>query len=124
MPAAAIDMIIDVTAELLCMIPVTIIPTSKRRKGFSTLAKAFVTTSLSRKNLMESDINCKPKNISPKPHMRFAAAFVPSFLANIAVKAPTLVNAIANDMKSKVCSAAICAVIVVPMLAPMIIVVA
>ena len=34
------------------------------------------------------------------------------------------IDAIANDMKSKVCSAAICAVIVVPMLAPMIIVVA
>lgn len=124
MPLPSMAMSMDVTAEELCMIAVTAMPRKKSRNGFVTLAKALTTAALSRKRSMESDMTSRPTKTSPRPASAYATVWTFSFLLSMAVSAPMPVSPIAKIAMSNAESAAICAVMVVPMFAPMMIAVA
>ena len=68
-------------------------------------------------------INFIPTNIMPIPLISIPILAI-LFLPNIAIKTPIHASAVKNGVIGKLCRAVICAVMVVPILAPIIILVA
>ena len=112
-----------VTAEEDWMMPVATMPMSNSRKGFLTTESALLITSMTSEcssGSMESDITPSPTKISPSPASTLPTTLTFSLLANIVMNTPTSASSSRNAETSRLPKEAIHAVIVVPMLAPMI----
>ena len=119
-----VDINIEVIADELWIKAVKTIPIINNKNGFLMLASKSTIVWFSFKNSIDSFINVKPTKIKPKPDKILPIVFIFSFLVNKLIKAPIPVKPIAIAIKSKVCNAAIWAVTVVPIFAPIIIVAA
>ena len=127
-PAAAILIIIVVTALEDCKSAVNTIPKSKSKNGLVKEDKRSCTSFTLVYSLIEPDMISNPKNTIPNPAKASPMDLSLSFLKNISIIIPIKSKKIKNGAISKddppEPSAAICAVIVVPIFAPMIIVAA
>ena len=128
-PAATIVTATEVVTEQLCMIAVRTVPTATRSSGFRTPARNSFTASIRAKSPIEPLISPSPTKSMPKPARIPPIFFQRSFLQKRLRTAPTP----ANPEKTTVMERAplperpretICAVTVVPMFAPKMIVVA
>ena len=124
-PCVAIAMMMVVTALEDCNNAVNTIPNNKRRKGFFSDSKRLMTASDCLYTLIDDDIISNPKNTKPKPAIAKPIDFTLSFLASISIITPINSKEIKTGSRlSDVPQAAICAVTVVPIFAPIIIAVA
>ena len=123
-PCVAIAMMMVVTADEDCNNAVKIIPNNKSKKGLLIALKKLVTSGIVLYPLIESDIISKPKNTRPNPASAKPMDLILSSFESISIITPIKRRAIKKGAISNELSAASCAVIVVPMFAPMIIVAA
>ena len=70
---------------------------------------------------IDEDIRSRPMNKRPRPEKMIPRVLVLSFLPRIDIKAPMITSKVIYSVIGKFCKAASCAVMVVPMLAPMMI---
>ena len=87
------------------------------------VAIKFRIASFSLNTFIAEDIKSIPTNIMPIPHIKKPDLFTLSLL-DIVINAPMQAIAARNDATGKACREAMCAVIVVPIFAPIIIPVA
>ena len=123
-PADAITITIDVTALDDCTSAVNTIPNSKSKNGLFKSCKKFCTAGVVAYALICVDITLSAKNTIPKPAKALPILFNLSFLQNISIITPINTSEIKMGSIGRDFSEAICAVIVVPIFAPMIIAVA
>ena len=115
---------IDVTADEDCTSAVKAKPIMIRRNGFDMAFKASWNHNASLKIFIDVLITSRATNTNPRPPMIIPRVLSFSFLQSISINMPIAARGSKNAAKSKALSAAIWAVIVVPMFAPMIIAVA
>ena len=98
-------------------------PINISNNGFVAEESKFITAGLLLIIFIEVLINLIPTNMIPMPLISIPALATLSF-PDIAINAPTHANAVKNGVIGKLCKAVICAVMVVPIFAPIMMLVA
>ncbi len=116
-PLAAMLTRIPTVAEELWRIVVSTKPTRTAKKGFFNEPSIDISWAESLIPAMASFIMVIPRNSVPKPNTTSPTFFTVSFLKNIIITTPIITKIGATESKSR---ETICAVTVVPILAPII----
>ena len=119
-PALAIAIITVVTALDDCTNAVNTIPKINNKNGLFNEASKSVTAGLLAYPFIVPDITSKPKKTIPNPANASPILFTLSVLQNISIATPINSNEINSESIGNACNAASCAVIVVPIFAPII----